>query len=731
MNPVIPIENLILFTAILSAAAVWLAWKSAAAVSLPKRTLLTFLRLVGVLLLAVAAFNPGHRAVKHDENRSVWALMVDNSESMLTKDVDNRSRLDAAKRLAQDALAASDDAAAVRKAAFSDRLQSVGAGYKEQAAAGGATDVAGSGRTLLAEYAGTRNLRGILMLSDGRQVAATESDAFVMHALAQNVPLYAVVLGGEVRQRDLSVHSLRREYVAFSGQPVRMDIGVKAESLGAVIAEVELLDSKGVRVAAKKVELSDDAQEKTVTFEVGDIVAGRHLYSCRVAVQDGEHLTWNNRDSFEVVVLKHKIATLHIEGMPYWDSKFLMQLLRRQPSMKVESVYRVGAGRFFKVESDVTKSKQLSGRVFPETIDELAKYDMVILGKGCEYILTHAAITALREFVRDHGGALIFSRGKPYHGSFPELESLEVGEWGGVVNSDLQLFPTTVGEELGLFGRLLPGKKSEVWKDMPPITRAYRLKSLNSFSRVMAVGSESGSSRAGQVPLIVSRRYGKGMILTVNADGIWQWGFMPSVKQADKMYNEIWSQLLNWTITYAEFLPGEDFSLDISETTLELGSSTGIRVRHRPAAEAVAVPAVEVLRDGVSISRNRLQADAADALSWDGILTFSEPGLYNIKVDDGSGGGPERTVTVLPPADEHSNVSADREYLRHLCHVSGGELIEPGAIKQLVEEFEKSEPIAEDVETKWNPLWDNPLYLILLLIPFALEWFVRRRNGLL
>jgi hypothetical protein len=221
------------------------------------------------------------------------------------------------------------------------------------------------------------------------------------------------------------------------------------------------------------------------------------------------------------------------------------------------------------------------------------------------------------------------------------------------------------------------------------------------------------------------------MILTINADGIWQWGFMPSVKQADKMYNELWSQLLNWTITYSEFLPGENFSIDISDTTLEMGDSARIRVRHRPVAEAVAAPKVEILRDGISVSSSPLQVDSGDALSWDGILSFSEPGLYNIKIDDGSGSGPESTVTVLPQADEHSNESADRKYLEHICRVSGGRLIKPEEVKQLVEEFEKTEPAAEDVETKWNPLWDNPLYLILLLLPFTLEWFVRRRNGLL
>ena len=408
-----------------------------------------------------------------------------------------------------------------------------------------------------------------------------------------------------------------------------------------------------------------------------------------------------------------------------------MQLLRRQPNMSVASIYRVGEGRFFKVESDAKKAKAVEGLVFPETIDELGQYDMVILGKGCEYILTPEAIRVLRAFVRDLGGSLIFSRGKPYHGSFPDLAPLEAGEWGGTVASELRLLPTLAGEDMGLFNRLLPGRDDPVWSALPPIRHAHTFAALNSFTRVLATGQYGATGDAHGIPLIASRRYGKGMVLTINADGIWQWGFLPSIEQADKMYNEIWAQLLNWTVTYGEFLPGEDLSIRIDRTTMSVGNSTHVQVYHRPTDKAITPPSITLLRDGVPAGQCPLVAHADDPLRWDGVLSPNASGLYRIQVQTPTGRGPERTLTVMPEPSEKTNESANPRYLEALCETTGGALIAADAISGLVEQFEAIETLPKDVETEWEPLWDNPLYLILLLAPFLLEWFLRRRNGLL
>lgn len=728
INPIIPLENLVLFSGLAIALSAWLSWKSAGLAGYRLRLLLTTLRILGIAILLSVAFNPGHHQKTSTARQTTWAIMLDASESMLQKDASNKTRLAAARKLAEQALHASNDPSQIHSYVFSSRLTPVKDAFKNITAQKGNTDIAACGASLLAEFAGTSRLRGILLLSDGRQITATKPDTFTLHAQSQNTPVYAIPLGGKIEQKDIKIQSLRREYIAFKGQPVRIRLRVSASATGRIITPVTIKDDTSTSIAEKPVTLTPQKPDCITEFELKNIPPGRHIFSCSIPQQENEYKTWNNQDHIEIVVLEKPINTLHIEGLPYWDSKFLLQLLRRQPNLNVESIYRVGQDRFFKVSSNINKAHPVAGETFPSSIAAISRYDMIIIGKGCEYFLTPQNTRILRTFVRDLGGALIFSRGKPYHGSFPDLEPLEVGTWGPASAANVQLTPTITGEKMGLFGRLLPDRTSEIWSQMPPIHTPHTFSSLHSFTKVLATGKRPGATAASaDIPLIASRRYGKGVILTINADGIWQWEFMSSTKNAYKLYNELWTQLLNWTITYGEFLPGETLSIHTSDPIINCGESTRIQIHHRPTQEHVEPPQVTVYKNDAPLETCQLTAMPDDALCWTGIFTPDKPGAYHIKIEN----GPESTITVLPPPDELSNTSANKNYLQSICRATGGKIITPKDIPAIVQKFETDNSIAENTETKWIPAWDNPFFLILLIIPFTLEWFLRRRNGLL
>jgi len=735
INPVIPFEKLVLLTLVLVPLAGMLAWRSSAAASRRLRLGLTALRVAGVLLVAVVAFNPGARRRRAEAESHHWALLLDHSASMQRDDAGAGTRLAAGRRIARAALGQSEDASRVRAAAFAATLRGADDGFAQVAPAAGNTDIIGCCRSVLAEFAGTGRLRGVLLLTDGRQVDAAAPDTLAAHARAQGTPVYAVALGGPVARRDLRIWSPRRQYVAFKGQTVRLDARVEGSGFTPMVLQVALLDRDGTPLAEQKLEWGppDGAQTHVaaLSFETEPLPPGRHVCTLTLPVQPGEHAGWNNRDTFEIAVLERPVATLHVEGLPYWDSKFLMQLLRRQPNLSVTSIYRVGEGRFFAVEDDLQDARPLEDRVFPGSLEELGRYDLVILGKGCEYVLDPDALRALRGFVRDLGGALVFSRGKPYHGTLPGLEPLEAGRWGSSVTSDLHLRPTAAGEDAGLFGRLLPARDAAVWQSLPPIRHAHTLTWMNSFTRVLASAELGSGGAVREIPLIASRRYGKGMIVTVNADGIWQWGFIPSVEAAGEVYNELWTQLLNWTVTYGEFLPGENLALRLSRTTIAAGGASHVQVHHRPTAAEVPQPEVYILRAGERIGTCPLTPRPDAPLSWDGVVRLTQPGSYRVRVDAGGEPGPEQTLTVLPEPDEQSNESADPDFLARLCESTGGRLVQPDEIAALVREFERAPEQVEEAEARWDPWWDHPLYLLALFLPFSIEWFLRRRHGLI
>ena len=57
------------------------------------------------------------------------------------------------------------------------------------------------------------------------------------------------------------------------------------------------------------------------------------------------------------------------------------------------------------------------------------------------------------------------------------------------------------------------------------------------------------------------RRFGRGTVATVNADGLWRWDFRPEVREQGAVYQQFWVQLMSWCATWSEFRPGEDYAV--------------------------------------------------------------------------------------------------------------------------------------------------------------------------
>ena len=81
--------------------------------------------------------------------------------------------------------------------------------------------------------------------------------------------------------------------------------------------------------------------------------------------------------------------------------------------MDVHSVHRLSDERYFRIDSGEAAPTETSQAIFPETLEELARYDLVIFGKNIDAFLTPSRLDALRSYVRDQGGAVLFARGKP------------------------------------------------------------------------------------------------------------------------------------------------------------------------------------------------------------------------------------------------------------------------------------------------------------------------------
>lgn len=748
MNPLLPIEQMLLLATLVLAASLVLAWRSTRRLGRRARGCALAARVAGLLCLLLIALNPGRWQPPEQERSHRWSVLVDRSASMTLPASGNRSRWTAARELAVGLAGAARSGREVELQAFADGMDAApttAAGLAELKPDGKGTDLARALDSLLgsAQAAG-RLPTGIVVLTDGRQTvpltaagtgAATE-EAVGLRARALQVPLYAVVVGEAAAQRDLMVSAGRRQYTGFAGQPLKITAMVGSQGLGELRTVVRLVDESGRQVAEQPVMLPAGGQVR-VAFQVTPAAAGYTGYSVVMPPWEGETNTRNNQARTGVLALARKIHVLFVEGVPSWDSKFLAQHLRSQPHLSVTCCYRLTESRYVRLAPGNVKETEITGQVFPDTLEELGANDVVMIGHGAEYILTPARVAVLRQFMTELGGAVIFPRGKPFADAFPELADLAPVTWDKGIDGDFRLAPARDGIENGLFGELLPGAEDPVWARLPPLKHLQGSSQRAAFALVLAEACVPGSSgTAGRVPVVVSRRLGKGMSVCVNLDDFWQWSFFPTVREAGEFYDDFWTALVQWAGTSAEFLPGYEYSLRLSETSVALGQPVRVLVRRR-AGPGAAAPQLEVWRDQQRVQELRPGAVAGEATDrWEALLNLTEPGLYRLVLAPAAGAGaaagPCATLLVRERALELDESQPDPAFVARLTELAGGRVIAPGALATLMDETEKAHaaPQSAPATAVWIPWWPRLALLLVALGAFAAEWTLRRRNGL-
>ncbi len=732
-QPLLPWPALLLVAAVATACFAALAWRAAARVDRRARLALLVPRCLALVAVLALLSNPGRWQTSVETAPPGWGLLVDASASMAAPSADGPGRrLDEARALAGTLLAGSRDRDAVSARLFAEGLGEPWTADSEIPLSDGGTRLDLAGPAMLdRSLDGGMRWSGLLVLGDGRETGgAGDFGEFAAKARSLGVPVQVVPLGGAVEKRDLSVAVTRRQFLVPPNRGVRVGFRVASTGLPQVKAVLRLSGPDGAEVARADLEVPAGGAVPGGF----DLPPGSATGEYRVALVDwsGDERPRNDEAAFSLRVLEKRTRVLLLEGAPYWDTKFLAQLLREQGLMDVEAIYRIRQDRYYRVSTADAASLRETDEAFPSSEAELGRYDLVVLGKGADAFLSPERIERLGRFVRDRGGALLYARGKPSAADLEGLASLEPGRWGESTRAEYTLLPTADGEETGLFGDGLPGKGDALWTGLPPLEDVRSFAELAPFTRVLAVGERVGGGS--RVPLLLARRHGRGMIAAVNGDGLWRWGFGTDGKGGEDWHREFWMQLLQWAATYSEFLPGEDFSLQLGAGVVPQGATVRARVGYR--GDPAAQPAPELVLTGPESATvpAALAGSAEDGTPrWGAVLAPKTPGDYLVALRDASGPGPSLPLTVLPPPQESDELSADADALEALALATGGRNWRSDQAAELLAALE---PPAAPVElppgeAAWIPLWNRPWILGIIALLLGGEWAARRRLGLI
>lgn len=735
LNPALQLPILIPILAAVILAVGWLSWRASSALPRSRRILFLSLRVLGTAALAALLLNPGKWVRPSSERASPWLVLLDRSASMSEPD-----RAETSVKLAETASTiAQQKDIPIRIQPFALTLEKQVEKLSDLTAPeSSGTDLHSSLSRLLEEAAGSgESFAGVLALSDGRQTdPPTEADlaSISLRLRSRSIPFHAVAIGAGETTTDLVLTATRPTVTVFKGQKARIPFQVRSTGLSPQKPTVRLLDETGTELASTSIELPSG---KTVFafFEI-EAPESSSRFTLETPVLPGEAIPGNNRAAANVRVLESKTRVFLAEGAPYWDSKFLAQLLRQQTQMDIQSVHRLSEERYFRIDSGSDETSETSTAIFPETLEELSRYDLVVFGKNIDAFLTPARLEALRSYVRDRGGAVLFARGKPVTGNLPGLDALEPVTWATATTGEFRFRPSPDGEAAGLFGEALPAPDASAWNLLPTLKDARQISVVKPFTRVLATGVPDGATAASaNFPALLVRRYGQGVTGLVNGDGLWKWDFYPEARELGNMYEDYWIQLIQWMASYSEFLPGQDFSLRLPAIKGPAGEPVTVSMSFRGNEDAP-TPVLRITSPDGELTELQPAAfpDPGGHPNWRASFTPDSPGQWKLTIADPRENPPpvpEVTFTVPAPLSEKDNLSADPGFLDALAKSTGGSLIAPDEFESFLENaFTPAPPTASTSGAVWQASWLKWPFALLIALPLAAEWYLRRRQGL-
>ena len=232
---------------------------------------------------------------------------------------------------------------------------------------------------------------------------------------------------------------------------------------------------------------------------------------------------------------------------------------------------------------------------------------------------------------------------------------------------------------------------------------------------------------------MVLRAFGAGRVLYDALDDTWRWRY----EVADQYHTKYWNQVADWIAELPFAVHDKLVSIDAGAITYRPGETADLRVRlrdgeGRPVTNAVADAVL--YRDGTRIAAIRLTADENAGGLFHGRTAELEPGSYEVAVESAALAAQDaiaRTSFKVEAREsgELTELSLNEELLRQMAAASGGQYLREEDLPKLVDLLA---PLShgEVIESE-TVLWQSYWWFVPLILALTVEWFLRKRAGML
>jgi len=675
-------------------------------------------------------------------------IYLDSSASMLTPDVRGQSRIAFALKhwLSDEQLAKLREHFDVQLFTFDANAAPLSTSElkstPEQLAAGTTSLIAENLTQAVLDLSASGPGAAMLVLSDGHDSQGQSLAQIAAVARSRSTVIHAVALGGKTAQQDLSLGATLSQRFLMAKEPGTISVRIRQTGFDQAVSQLRI--EQGATRSTQPITFNGE-REVEVTLPIQHDMPGVYEYKLTIDPAAGEVEVGNNTRTLFAEVTGERIKVLLLEGEPYWDTKYLAQSLRKDASVQLTHITQMTASKQSKI---ITRGSEDAVASVPTTAQDLAKYNVVILGRGLENVMSIEQAQLLPAFVNEQGGHLILARGKPYSTTSAQgmalakaWSVLEPVTWNGsgelIEDVSWKLTPAGEGESCFAFdslGHSAPRALSvlRAYSAMESVDRVKPAAQILAYAvpHGAAASAPTGSSA---MPALVRMQVGSGHVVAILGEGLWQWSQLPpKFKQYDGMYDLFWSNLVRSLAMGSRFQPNQDVSLELSTTNARLADPVTITVITRIMPRDFDYAPKITVTDPAGKQHEPAVRKLTGGTRYQATYKPAQTGVHQVQLDASplKPSPQERKFSVYYEDIERLESSADPDGMRTLAEQSGGSFFTPDEAAELPAQLARS--LAAQIKPNQPEyVWNQGFVLALLLIWTGLEWLARRGVGLL
>ncbi len=752
----IPIPGLLVFVLMVSlvAATIW-AYRSARGRSgRVFRGFLIVLRTIVLCFLAFCLLKPFLTIYQNNPDDSYLLVMVDRSKSMqITDSDDGQSRLDRANQLLFGENTEDDNGLIeeLNQNKFKVRLFGFDTDAKRinnevvQSAEGENTNIPKAVNEALDDLQGIP-LSGIVLCTDGVDRSGTDIQKLVMQVRERKVPIHTVGIGSEEGIADLELVKVDVPRTAEEDFPVEITATVKRTGNAQKNATILLIQDGRV---LESLPMSVKNDTVRVPFKFTPRQPGTQKYEVHILPEKDEAIPQNNTKTFILKVAPTKRVKVLFVSNPFWGFKFIRRALEDDPNIVLTVRFTTSDRSFGGTQGSSTQNFKL----YPDTKEILFNFDAIIFGNIAASEFTQTQLENTVEFVRTRGGGFLMLGGTKslanpdVTGSYLNTPiadllpvELELGEQPKP--APLHLSPAQIPHPKGFKLKLTTEGKTEQlmeladnltdnlkrWDQMPELFRYSKVKRAKAGTTVLAEHPTERNEHGNRI-LMATHNFNAGRVMVFTPHNSFRWQM--SQESIDDSHHRFWRQAAKWLTT----APKSALKLNIAKTEYTLKEPVIIEVTATD--ETFTLTNDAKLRTVIVDEKGtRKELQLEQELGTDGLYTArfipNQYGEYTVTAMgtlDGEDLGKQQALfEVKPSYAEFSDAALNVPLLSTLANMSGGNYYPIDEASQLVNQISLVESATSEITD--IDIWDLPLIFGIIILLLGLEWFLRKRAGL-